>query len=216
MNSDADKVKEFISKNEKTQTQKDNWIDSDEIKKLFDEHLLVFNNIVKKSKLKDKLEMSDLQKAQDFIILILTSGLFIPPRRLLDYTSFIIKDTDQEKDNFFDSKKKKFVFNKYKTNKFYGKQEVELKDPKFLRYLRAWIRINPYNTLLFDSAGNPLTSVKLNQRMNKLYGKKISVNILRHSFLSEKYKDVPKIEEINKTAQDMGNSLNEQLQYMKK
>jgi hypothetical protein len=72
MNSDADKVKEFISKNEKTQTQKDNWIDSDEIKKLFDEHLLVFNNIVKKSKLKDKLEMSDLQKAQDFIILILT------------------------------------------------------------------------------------------------------------------------------------------------
>lgn len=212
MNQDADKVKEFINKNEKTEAQKENWINGDQIKKLFDEHLLVFSNIIKKAKVKDKLDMVDLQKAQDFIILILTSGLFIPPRRLMDYTQFVIKDADKDKDNFFDVKAKKFVFNKFKTTKFYGTQEVELKDPKFIKYIKAWMKLNPYPTLLVDTLGHALTSVKLNQRMNKIYGKKISVNILRHSFLSEKYN----IEDMKKTANEMGHSINEQIEYIKK
>ena len=52
--------------------------------------------------------------------------------------------------------------------------------------LKKWININPTKTLLFDANMNPLSSVKLNQRTNKiLHEKKVSVNALRHAYLTE-------------------------------
>jgi hypothetical protein len=61
-----------------------------------------------------------------------------------------------------------------------------------------------------------LTPVKRNQRLNKIFGKKVSCNILRHSFLTEKYKDIPAIKQMQETANDMGHSINEALMYVKK
>jgi hypothetical protein len=55
--------------------------------------------------------------------------------------------------------------------------------------LKKWIKVNPTEYLLFDTNGNPLTSVKLNQRLNRIFdGRKIAINALRHSFLTTKYK----------------------------
>ena len=71
--------------------------------------------------------------------------------------------------------------------------------------------------MLVDTNGDQLSSVKLNQRINKLFDqKKVGVNIFRHSFLSEKYKDVPALDEILKTADGMGHSVVEALQYVQK
>jgi hypothetical protein len=39
---------------------------------------------------------------------------------------------------------------------------------------------------------------------------------LRHSFLSEKYKDVPALDDLQKEAKEMGHSLIEHLEYIKK
>jgi len=56
-----------------------------------------------------------------------------------------------------------------------------------------------------------LTSVKLNQRLNKIFGgKKISVNALRHTFLTEKYQDLPD------DLQEMGSSVSMATTYIKK
>ena len=61
---------------------------------------------------------------------------------------------------------------------------------------------------MFDTFFQPLNSVKLNQRLNKIFGKKVSVNALRHSYLSNKYKNTIQIQDdLAKTMNDMGSSL---------
>ena len=168
----------------KSDTQKENWIEGDGINTLYSELKQDAETLYKKK----NLTSNDLQQIQNYILLSLLSGIYIPPRRSKDYTDFKIKNIDKEKDNYLD--KNKMVFNSYKTAKTYGRQEVEI--PKPLKsILTKWLKINQSDYLLFDSNGNQLSSVKLNQRMNKMFGgKNISVNALRHSFLTEKYKDV--------------------------
>jgi hypothetical protein len=62
-----------------------------------------------------------------------------------------------------------------------------------------------------------MTNVKLSQRLNKIFdGLKISTGLLRHIYLTEKLKDVPKLQELEQLASDMGHSLKEQLEYVKK
>ena len=62
--------------------------------------------------------------------------------------------------------------------------------------------------MLFDTNGAPLTSVKLNQRMVKIFGgKKAGVNIMRHSYLSEKFQDtIKKNQEMDDVSKQMGTS----------
>jgi len=132
------------------------------------------------------LTPNDLQQIQSFIILSLLGGIFIPPRRSKDYVDFVIKDIDKGK-NYIE--KHKMYFNSYKTAKTYGCQIIDI--PKPLQSIwKKWITItiNPTKTLLFDINMNPLSSVKLNQRINKIFsGRKVSVNALRHSYLTDKY-----------------------------
>ena len=113
-----------------------------------------------------------------------------------------------------------FVWNKYKTAKFYHKQDSEV--PTTLKtILNKWIKLIDGDTeyLLFDSNFNPLSSVKLNQRLNKIFDEygKISVNALRHSFITEKYidKPMPTLKVLSNTAEDMGHSVKEHLMYIK-
>ena len=124
-----------------------------------------------------------------------------------------IKNIDKEKDNYID--KGFFVFNSYKTAKYYGSQRIAISN-KLKVLLRKWIKLNPTDHLLFDTHFNALTPVQLTQRLNKIFGKKASINILRHSYLSEKYKDIPALKELEETAKNLGHSLSESLQYVKR
>jgi len=148
--------------------------------------------------------MTDLQTIQQYIILCLLSGIFIAPRRSLDYTEFKISNIDKDADNYLD--KNELVFNKYKTAKFYNEQRVSC--PKeLLSILKKWIKTNNNDYLLFDSNGEKLTSVKLNQRLEKIFGKKVAVNLLRHSFLTDRFKDeIERKSAMDKVAQNMGTS----------
>ena len=194
-----------------TETQKENWITQDELKKKFSELETEVKPLIKKAiNDKQKLITDEYQKFQNYMIV----GLYLlnEPRRLLDYTEMKVKNFDKEKDNYFD--KSKFVFNQYKTAKYTGKQEVKV-DAK-LRYIikiRKLLDDNDY--LLIDSKKNKLTPVKLNQRLNKIFGKKIGASLLRHSFISEFLKDVPALEKMTEIANNMGHSLTEQLKYKK-
>ena len=108
------------------------------------------------------------------------------------------------------------VFNSYKTAKTYGKQELPC--PLALKtILTKWSKINPTDYLLFDTNLNPLTSVKLNQRLNKLFGKHTGTNALRHTYLTEKFGDtIKKKDELSDVMNDMGSSLSVAPVYIKK
>jgi hypothetical protein len=112
--------------------------------------------------------------------------------------------------------KNKFVFNSYKTAKTYGKQEIEIPN-KLKSIINKWIKFNPNEYLLFDSNNNKLTNVKLNQRLNKLFGKKAGVNQMRKTYLSDKYSDmIDKQNELNNDMKEMGSSNLQEKIYIKK
>jgi len=199
-----------VAKQVKSESQEKNWVSNTELDGVFLEHMVLFKFLLKKK----EYTMNDLQKMQNFIILCLLSGKFIPPRRLKDYVDFKIHEINPDKDNFILGRK--LVFNSYKTAKTYGKQEVEI-PTKLSSILKQWIKVNPTDYLLFDSKGEKLTNVKLNQRLNKIFGKEVSVNILRHMFLSDKYGDIIETKrKLKQDFKDMGSSMNQEEVYIKK
>lgn len=211
MNQDGKKYNEEQKNQEKTEKQKENWVEQDELSNIFKELEDEANKIYK---LKN-ISMTDKQKIQNYIILCLVSGKFINIRRSLDWTEMMIKNFKEDEDNYL--KKDVFTFNKYKTAKFkqFGEQEVKI--PKELyKILKKWLKINDTDYLLFDSQKQKLTPTKLTQRLNKILGKKASINILRHSFLSDKYKNLPSLNDLEEEAKEMGHSLKEHLEYIKK
>jgi hypothetical protein len=189
-----------IDKHEKTDEQKESWLDTHEIKELIEG----MEKHVKTLYKKDVLTMEDLQEIQGYVILCVLGGIYIPPRRSMDYCDFKIKKIDTEKDNYM--LKNVLIFNSYKTSKTYGQQKVTV-PRKLSMILKKWISRNPTDYLFFDKNSNPLTNVKLNQRLNKLFGKKSSVNALRHTFLTDKYLEhSEKDKELKKDVKDMGTS----------
>ena len=208
---DIQKYNEDQHKQEKSEKQNESWVEGEEIKKLIE----AIGKEVKLIYKKENITMSDFQTVQNYIILCLLGGVYIPPRRSKDYVDFKISNIDKSKDNYMN--KNKLIFNSYKTSKTYGQQEIEIPN-ELQKILKKWIKINPTEYLLFDSNKNQLSNVKLNQRLNKLFGdKKVGVNQLRHTFLSDKYQE--SIKTNNQMAQDlknMGSSMIQEKIYIKK
>ena len=200
-----------ISKQMKSDTQEENWISQDVISDLIKEQKQNATLLYKKK----QLTPSDLQQIQGYVILSLLAGTYIPPRRSKDYTDFKIRNIDKDDDNYI--LKGKMIFNSYKTSKTYGRQEVDIPTP-LKTILNKWIKVNPTEYLLFDSNFKPLSSVKLNQRLNKLfYGKKISVNMLRHFFLTDEFgATISQKKKVADTMEDMGSSSNMLSTYVKR
>ena len=174
-----------ISLQQKSDAQKESWVETDEIKTALADAKRSADALFKKK----THTPADLQVIQNYIILCMLSGEYIPVRRSKDYCDFKIRNAT-ENDNYIDGKE--LVFNSYKTKKTYGQQRIPL-PVKLKNILKKWIDINPTDYLLFDANFNPLSSVKLNQRLNKIFdGKKVGVNGLRHSIITEKFADVHK------------------------
>lgn len=200
-----------IHKQEKTEEQKESWVNTNQVRDILNE-LKTNTDLIYKKK---NLSLGDLQEIQSYIIMCLLGGVFIPPRRSKDYVDFKIKNVDKSKDNFLE--KNKMVFNSYKTAKTYGQQVVEI-PIQLKNILVKWIKVNPTEYLLFDSNMNKLSSVKLNQRLNKIFGeKKVGVNQLRHTYLTDKYAHtIAQKNDIKDTMGDMGSSVNMLETYVKK
>ena len=170
-----------IQKQEKTEAQQESWVNTTDVRAIYDDLKKNADLLYKKK----GLTPADLQQIQNYIIVSVLGGIYVPPRRSKDFVDFKIKGVDTTKDNFLD--KNKMVFNSYKTAKTYGQQVVDI-PIQLKNILNKWIKINPTEYLLFDVNMNQLSSVKLNQRLNKIFDKKVGVNQLRHTFLTDKYK----------------------------
>ena len=209
MKKDINEYNEFISTQKKTEKQEENWVEKEDIDRAYKD----LENKAKSLYKKEKPAMKDLQDIQNFIIISLSSGKFIPPRRLLDYTEFKIKNIDKAKDNYYD--KGTLVFNRFKGSK--EKDQQKIKAPRSLQsIMNKWISLNPTDYLLFDNNGNPLKNTQLNQRLNKIFDGKISVNALRHTFLTDKFGDtIEQQKKIESTMAKMGSSAKMLKNYVK-
>lgn len=210
MNKDVNVYNEEIQKQEMSETQRENWINKDDIEN-------IYKKLEKKAKelyKKPNKSTTDLQEIQNFIILALLGGEIIAPRRSLDYCNFKLSNIDETKDNYYDNNK--FIFNSYKTAKSYGRQEVPV-PVKLRNIIKKWKEINPTEYLLFDTNMNPLTAVKLNQRMNKIFGgRNISINQMRHTYLTTEFKNTRQDgKRLEKTMELMGSSINVADVYIK-
>ena len=207
-------TKELLNSKQHTQEmneeQKDSHMDNEEIKAVWEKLQHDVNLIYKKK----TLSMDDYQFIQKYILVSLMSGIFIPPRRSMDWTEFKIKNIDREKDNYLD--KNAMVFNTYKTAHAYGEQRVEI--PKTLKsILTKWIKRNPTDYLLFDSKSNKLSSVKITQRFNVIFDGRVSTNALRHSYLSNKYQDTIQVDkDLTNDFTQMGSGASMKKIYIKK
>ena len=218
MMDDIGEHRKEIETQTKTPQQEANWVTQEEIGKKYKEHEKNAANLLKKGNLSKK----EIQEFQQFVILALLSGKHIVPRRAKDYVDMKIRNVDKDKDNYIGDKQ--LVFNSYKTSKTYGRQTIPL-PTKLKNILKKWSTINPTEYLLIDSNMHPLGgpdqssngAVKLNQRLGRIFdGKKAGVNIMRHSYLTEKYGDtIAQKRDIAKTMGDMGSSSNMLTTYVK-
>ena len=185
----------------------ENWITKDELFEIYNT-LKKDTNVLFRKKNK---KMADLQDIQSFVMLSLF--VLLPPRRAMDFSELKIKNIDKTKDNFI--KGSNLVFNIYKTSKHKGQQILAI--PKELKsILNKWIKINTTDYLLFDNKGNKLTSVKINQRFKKLFGKSFSVNMFRKLYLSDKYSNtMTEMKNLEKDMVSMGSSKAQVNHYVK-
>jgi hypothetical protein len=215
MSDDMQVYKDEMNKQEMNDKQKASDISIDEIK-------LVLDDLKKQADLiykKDKLNMNDLQHIQDYVLLCLVSPIYNQPRRALDYVLMKFRgNIDESKDNQLDMKKNKLIFNVYKTSKFHHQQFLNI-NPQLKRILSKWLKAIPadINNLLFNGKGEALSAITLNQRMVKIFkDRKISVNQMRHSFMSDKYSDLIKVEkEMSNDLEKMGSSMAQSKIYVK-
>lgn len=219
MNEDGVKYNQEQKKQKRTEKQTENWIEQDELQNIISNLEVEANKIFK---LKTIPSMEDLQIAQNYILLCLVSGKYIPVRRSLEWAEMKINNFNEDTNSLEMPKRKpwKFVMRRYKTQKFHGDQEVII-PPELKKILTKWLKLlnqicpdNEY--LLIDKNCNKLSSVKITQRLNKIFGKNASTSILRHSYITEKYKNMPSLQELQEESEAMGHSLLEHLEYVKK
>jgi hypothetical protein len=203
------KYNEIQSSQRLTDKEEKNWVNFSDIKEIFEDNRATFYAMAKQK----KLPISDTSNLQKFLIFILSSGVFIPPRRSMDYTELMWEKHD--KGNYID--KGKLVFREYKTASTYGTQVVQI--PKQLQiWLKLWRKHQPGKWVFTDTSGKKLTSTGYGQRVSSFFhGKDISTSMLRKIYLSEIYKNVPKLRYLQETAGAMGHSVEAAMSnYVKK
>jgi len=212
LNKKIKEQKEALSNNEMNDKQKDNWVTEEDIKKKLDELRKQANILYKKK----SLSPQDLQKLQDFIILAIMGGVYVAPRRSLDFTEMMIDDLPKNKNNVNYIDNGSFVFNVYKTAKTYGEQKLKI--PVALKnIIRKWKTKNPTDYLFFDIRHNKLTPIKLNQRLNGIFdGKKVGSTALRRTYLTEKYEEtINDMKDLSEDMKKMGSSKSQVNHYVK-
>lgn len=207
MNNDIHEYNENIKMEIKDPKQEQYWISKDELNKVYQREKTKALFLLKKK----NLTQEDLNEIQNYILLSLY--ILIPPRRSTDYTEMKIKNITSD-DNYID--KNKFIFNKYKTSKFYGVQTEPI--PKeLINILKKWLKVNQTDYLLFDSKGGKMTPSKLTRKLNKIFNKNISTSALRHFYISNKYQDYIKEKDgLEKDLKAMGSSGIQIPHYLKK
>lgn len=210
---DDKQAEEEMKEQKLTDKQKNGMIPYDEVINMYNKLEKEVSPLMKMERL-DKNQFNRVQ-----LYVLLSCLLLIPPRRSLDYTEFKIRNFNKDKDNYITTIKRKpyFVFNIYKTSKKYKTQQVEI--PKKLKsIIDKWTQLNPSDYLLLNTRQtDKINPTQLSNILYTFFNKPISTTMLRHIYLTNVYKDVPALKEMEQRAEDMGHSIKEQFEtYVKK
>ena len=200
---------------DKTQKQTDNWITWDEVQKK------VADLREKVAEFKSNKSITSQQYESLLHYLIVSLYTETQPRRNQDYLDMYVakKQPIETEHNYVVLTKTKptsFVFNKFKTSKKYGQQTLEVPET-LANVISEYLKFHPLKKnasykFLVSYDGTPVTAVNAITRvLNKIFGKRVGSSMLRHIFLSTKYD----IKEMEKDANAMGHSVEEQKKYMK-
>lgn len=199
---------------EKNEKQEENMIEFSEVKTKLEELKVKATKAYREmNKVGEEKKMELYQTIQDYVLLCLTSGVYIPPRRSMDWI-VKIKEVNPEEDNWIETRKSRFVFNEYKTKKNYGVQYAVIPKP-LKQILMKWVKVNPTEYLFFNTENRGLTQSTITKKLNKIFGKNISTSMLRHIFLTENFGEVH-LKELTETAECMGTSPLRALEYVKR
>ena len=220
-----EKYNSEIKKNEKTEKQDKNWVSMKELRKVMNS----FKNDLKERGAfgKEELSRRELDLMQRWVVASLYLTDDNPPIRL-DYGNMRIiseKDFDKLKEDDLEKNylvvknraSKYFHFGDYKTEKTYNKKEIKV-GKKLNSVLNIWLKHNKRGALLYDTKGNPMSSNTLGKYIKKTFektGKEVSVNMLRHIYISEKFPP-QKEQEKEDVASKMMHSKDTQNTYSKK
>ena len=200
---------------DKTQKQTDNWITWDEVQKK------VADLREKVAEFKSNKSITSQQYESLLHYLIVSLYTETQPRRNQDYLDMYVakKQPTETEHNYVVLTKTKptsFIFNKFKTSKKYGQQTLEVPET-LANVISEYLKFHPLKKnasykFLVSYDGTPVTAVNAITRvLNKIFGKRVGSSMLRHIFLSTKYD----IKEMEKDANAMGHSVEEQKKYMK-
>ena len=193
---------------DKSDKQKENWLSQEEVKEVWEKLRADTEPLMAKQ----KNTADETKQIHSYVILSLY--VLQPPRRSLDYTQMIVVPKyDENLDkayNYLSLKDKTFYFNNYKTNKTYKTQTIPINDELFT-LLKKYRKTG----LLLQNNEKALTSPQMTLILNKVFGKKISVSMLRNIYMTSKYGDESNA--LKQDAHDLGTSVNvAQSNYIKK
>ncbi len=169
MNNINKKLKEEVLENKLIRTQKENYVDWTEIVRVYE-------------KVKQDYKRT---KNQHKNYVLLSCYILLAPRRLKDYAEmYVVSDENNidENNNYYVKNNGYFIFNNYKTKKVYKQQKIELTS-EHKKILDEYITSNNIHGSLFSGTEHMIQS-KLVRLFMKYLKKQISVNILRHSYIS--------------------------------
>ena len=207
-------IKEYNIQNQeqkKSKVESDNWIKWKDVMQTYNDlEKIAFPLLKNKNKLFTPTELELLNQ-----YILLSFFIYIPPRRSLCYALMKLKNYELE-DNYI-TKNGQIVFNIYKTSKHYGEQKFQLTG-QLKSILTKWRKINITDYLLINpikpNENKPFNSVQINRMFNQIFGKKISVDILRHSYITKFYSGLtPSQSDINDLSFKMAHSATQNMLY---
>jgi len=201
-----------LAKQEMTPDQELNSVPRERLNEIFRAFQKKANWLYKKG---EPLNARDLGEIQDYVILAVTTGIYLPPRRTLDWTAFKLRNIDLENDNYLLGDK--FKFNKYKTAATYHLQTTDVLPPVLIKIILKWKTVNHSDYLLTNRKGEQLDSTAVYHRLVKIFQKKISTRALRRMFLSWKFEPLIRMnDQLAATMEQMGSSTRVTKNYLKR
>ena len=174
---------------------------------------------------KTTLTRKQFETIQNYVLL--SVYVLIPPRRSMDYAVFKIRNFNEASDsednymvNYNKNKRKglsSFVFNTYKNSKRLGRQVLNDIPKTLEKIIEMWKTYNKSDYLLINNQGKPVSQSRIASWLNDIFGgRQISTSMLRHIFLTSKYKDVD-LQDLTDTANAMGQTdIRRTLKYVNK
>ena len=225
MNELTDEYNQKIIKQEKSDSQEENWVELPELIKEIERQ----GREITRMRLWDKKKLTpqEFDQIQRYV----TGALYVisdenPPLRS-DYSPMkLICEKDygnlskkELKENYIVdvSKRKKFFhLGNYKTSGDYGIKKIKV-GKKLNNILNKWFKINDSGYLLVNNRKKPMTPNSLSKYMNRVFeetGKRLGISLIRHIFISHHFADIDDMKK--EVSEKMLHSKSMQDDYIKK